>query len=88
MGWSYRRSLSVGGVRLNLSSRGVGYSVGGPAFRVGVRASGRTYVSSGIPGTGLRYETTLPEAKGCMLTLVVLGSTAAAGLGLGLWVLI
>lgn len=53
MGWRFRKSIRLGkGVRLNLSKSGVGMSVGGKGFRVGVNKKG-IYTSTSIPGTGL-----------------------------------
>lgn len=51
--WNFRRSVSVGGLRLNFSKSGVGYSVGGPWYRVGRTATGRSYTTTRIPGTGM-----------------------------------
>jgi hypothetical protein len=53
MGWSLRRSLKLGPLKLNFSKSGVGYSVGVRGFRVGKDAKGRSYTSASIPGTGL-----------------------------------
>jgi Protein of unknown function (DUF4236) len=53
MGWNFRRSLNLGPLRLNLSTSGVGYSVGGRGFRLGKDAKGRVYSACGIPGTGI-----------------------------------
>lgn len=36
MGFYYRKSVRLGPFRVNLSSRGVGWSVGGGGFRTGV----------------------------------------------------
>jgi hypothetical protein len=55
MGFHYRRSINIGPFRVNIGSRGVGYSVGGRGFRVGRSASGRRYTSFGLPGTGLGH---------------------------------
>ena len=56
MGWTYRKSMRVGPFRINVGKSGIGYSVGGGGFRVGVNARGRRYQSFTIPGTGLRYQ--------------------------------
>ncbi|MCL6580639.1 MAG: DUF4236 domain-containing protein [Firmicutes bacterium] len=49
----FRRSIRLAkGVRLNLGKKGIGLSVGIPGLRVGVNRP-RTYVSAGIPGTGI-----------------------------------
>ncbi len=62
MGWSFRRSKSFGPFRLNFSKSGIGFSFGGPGARIGVNAKGKKYVRGGIPGTGLYYQSTLPDA--------------------------
>ena len=55
MGWSFRKSLNLGGgFRLNLSKGGIGLSGGIRGFRVGVGPRG-TRVQSTIPGTGITY---------------------------------
>lgn len=54
MGWRWRRSVRlVPGLRINLSSRGVGYSVGPRGLRVGRGADGRYRRTLAVPGTGL-----------------------------------
>ena len=65
MGFYYRKSIGLGPFRVSLSSRGVGYSVGGRGFRTGVSGSGRRYTSFSVPGTGMGYRTT--GGKGCLL---------------------
>ena len=62
MGWSFRRSKSFGPFRLNFSKSGIGFSFGAPGARIGVNAKGKEYVRGGIPGTGLYYQSTLPDA--------------------------
>ena len=82
MGWSYRKSENFGPFRVNLSGRGIGYSIGGRGFRVGVGSTGRRYVSAGLPGTGLRYNSTLGRGRGglgCMLMLLLPLAILAAG---------
>jgi len=55
LGFGFRKSFSLGGgVRLNVSKRGLGVSAGIPGFRVGVGPSG-SRVTAGIPGTGIYY---------------------------------
>lgn len=66
MGFRYSKSLNVGPFRVNLSKSGVGYSIGGRGFRTGVRATGRSYSSVSLPGTGMSY---VKQGKGCMLLL-------------------
>jgi hypothetical protein len=63
MGWSFRRSKSFGLFRLNFSKSGIGYSFGVPGARVGVNSKGKKYVRGGIPGTGLYYQSTLPDGQ-------------------------
>lgn len=73
MGWSYRKSVSFGPFRINLSKSGVGYSVGGRGFRTGVKASGRRYTSVGIPGTGVHYyKSGSKSSTGCAVVLAAL----------------
>lgn len=55
MGFRWRKSISKGPFRLNLSKGGVGWSFGVPGLRWGVGADGIGYLSLGIPGTGLSY---------------------------------
>lgn len=80
MGFSYRKSVNVGPFRINLSSRGVGYSVGGRGFRTGTSASGRKYTTVSLPGTGLSYRAS--GGKGCLLMVVGAGG---AGFGAAAW---
>ena len=49
-----RRSIRVGPLRLNLSKRGVGASVGVKGLRAGVDASGKPYVAGGRGGIYFR----------------------------------
>jgi hypothetical protein len=73
MGFFYRKSVNFGPFRVNLSKSGVGYSVGGRAFRVGKSARGRSYSTFNVPGTGVGY-----RGKGCFGLLMVLPATMAA----------
>jgi hypothetical protein len=54
MGFRFRKSFSLGGLRLNVSQGGVGGSWGLPGIRFAA-ADGRRYIALGIPGTGLYY---------------------------------
>jgi hypothetical protein len=55
MGWFFRKSINLGGgVRLNLSKRGVGMSAGVRGFRVGVSPGGRQYIQCGAHGVYYR----------------------------------
>ena len=63
MGFRMRKSIKiVPGVRLNLSTSGVGYSVGGKGVRVTRHANGRISRTA-LPGTGLSHQTTLRPAR-------------------------
>jgi hypothetical protein len=66
MGFRFRKSVNVGGVRVNFSKSGVGYSVGTKGARITKTANGRTRTTAGIPGTGLSYvsETSSKSSKG------------------------
>lgn len=60
MGLRYRKSIRLGGgVRVNVSGRGVGWSVGGKGFRYTKPAGGRRpYSTVSLPGTGISYRST------------------------------
>jgi hypothetical protein len=84
MGWSYRKSVNLGPFRVNLSKSGVGYSVGGKDFRVGVNPRGRRYEALTIPGTGLHYRSSGSEkargqASGCLGVVLLMILVVAAG---------
>jgi hypothetical protein len=51
----YKRIRLPGGINVNLSKRGAGWSWGFGFFRLGVSATGRKWFAFGVPGTGLRY---------------------------------
>jgi hypothetical protein len=63
MGWPFRRSKSFGLLKLNFSKSGLGFSFGVPGARVGVNAKGKKYLRGGIPGTGLTYQSSLPDGQ-------------------------
>jgi hypothetical protein len=78
MGWRYRKALNFGPLRLNLSKRGLGASLGAGPFRIGRSATGLRYRSFRIPGTGISHHTTAGRAKGaglgcCLLLAGALG---------------
>lgn len=54
MGWFLRKSLRVGPLRLNLSKRGIGASVGVKGARLGVDATGKPYAAGGRYGLYFR----------------------------------
>ena len=53
MGWQFRKSKKLGPVRLNFSKSGIGYSIGNKLFRHTKTATGETYNTFKIPGTGI-----------------------------------
>lgn len=93
MGLRFRKSISLGkGVRVNISKSGIGMSAGVKGARIGLSSRKGTYVSGGIPGTGIygisyakgggRSATSASSgdsAKGCLMLL-------AAVIGLGMLV--
>ena len=78
MGLYLRKSFKAGPVRLNLSKRGLGASVGVKGLRVGTSASGRNYVHAGRGG--LYYRKNLSSGKR--------GSATASGGDIGTVILI
>lgn len=64
MGWGFRRSVKIApGVRVNFGKKSTSVRIGGRGFGVTKSTTGRTTVSSGIPGTGLYYRETITPAK-------------------------
>lgn len=60
MGWGFRKSVKIApGIRINLSKSGISASLGGMGFTYNTR--GR--VTTSIPGTGIRYTTSLKGRK-------------------------
>ena len=57
MGLKWRKSMSMGPIRANVSTSGVGWTINLGLCRLGLNAQGRLYFSAGIPGTGLYYTT-------------------------------
>ncbi len=56
MGFRFRRSFKIiPGVRVNLTHRGIGMSVGGRRGRISVNSRGRTTTTFSVPETGLSY---------------------------------
>ena len=76
MGFYYRKSVNISPFRINLSQKGVGYSVGTRGFRVGTSARGRRYTNLSVPGSGLGYR------SGCLVLIAAL----PAGLATALWI--
>jgi hypothetical protein len=63
MGWSYRKRLKFGPIRINLSRSGVGMSWGIRGFRITHSATGRRYMTLSLPGTGLSWQKTLGGSR-------------------------
>ena len=55
MGLRFRKSVNIGGFRINLSKSGVGYSFGTMGVRYTTKANGGSRVTSSIKGTGISY---------------------------------
>lgn len=55
MGLRFRKSINLGGFRINISKSGIGYSFGVPGMRYTKKAKGGTRTTLSIPGTGLSY---------------------------------
>ena len=55
MGIRFRKSINLGGARINISKSGIGGSIGGKGFRATAKAGGGTRTTANIPGTGLSY---------------------------------
>ena len=81
MGFIYRKSISAGPFRLNVSKRGIGVSAGVPGFRVTQSSTGRRYTTFNLPGSGMSYRT--PATKGCLVPFLLIGSSALGSLAIG-----
>lgn len=58
MGLRFRKSIKIApGVRLNVSSKSTGLSIGGNGLRYSINSRGRSTTTVGLPGTGLSYST-------------------------------
>lgn len=55
MGFRFRKSINLGGFRINLSKSGIGYSFGVKGLRYTHKAGGGSRSTIGIPGTGISY---------------------------------
>lgn len=55
MGFRFRKSVSFGPVRVNLSKSGIGYSVGAKGARITKKANGGTRTTLSVPGTGISH---------------------------------
>ena len=57
MAFRFRKSMNFGPLRVNLSKKGAGWSIGGKGARFTKSADGRSYSTYSIPGTGVSYRT-------------------------------
>lgn len=71
-----RFSLPLGPFRVNLTRRGVGWSVGGRGFRTGTSATGRKYSTFSVPGTGMSVRKGGRGLLGCLPMLGVMAGVA------------
>lgn len=56
MGIRFNKSINIGkGLKLNLSKKGIGYSIGTKGIRISKTAKGTTRKTLTLPGTGLSY---------------------------------
>lgn len=55
MGIRFRKSIKLGGARINASKSGIGYSYGTKGYRVTKTAKGTTRTTTSIPGTGISH---------------------------------
>ncbi len=56
----FHRSIKLfPGIRLHISKRGLGISIGTRGLHVAKPAGGRPYITAGIPGTGISARQTL-----------------------------
>lgn len=56
MGFRFRKSVKLpGGIRINTSKSGIGYSYGAKGYRVTKTAKGTTRTTVSVPGTGISY---------------------------------
>lgn len=57
MGFRFRKSKKVGPFRINMSQKGIGWSVGVKGLRYTKKAGGGSRVTASIPGAGISYVT-------------------------------
>ena len=55
MGLRFRKSFTIGPLRINISKSGIGFSLGVKGFRVSRSAKGKMTATASLPGTGLSY---------------------------------
>lgn len=55
MGWRFRKSINIGGFRINFSKSGIGYSFGVPGYRITKKANGGYRETYNLKGTGISH---------------------------------
>lgn len=55
MGLRFRKSFTIGPLRINISKSGIGFSLGVKGFRISKSAKGKAQATVSLPGTGLSY---------------------------------
>lgn len=55
MGFRFRKSISIGPIRINISKSGIGFSIGTKGLRLTKKAKGGFRATASIPGTGISY---------------------------------
>ena len=78
MGFFFRKSIGRGPFRINLSKRGIGFSVGVRGFRIGRSSTGRNYTRASIPGTGVGWQSSGKGKSGCLIPLALGAGTIGA----------
>lgn len=63
MGFRFRKSVKLGGLRINFSKSGIGYSYGGKGDRVTKMANDRIRTTLSVPSTGISYVTETGRRK-------------------------
>lgn len=61
MGLRFRKSVKLGGLRINFSKSGIGYSYGVKGLRYTKTANGKDRITASIPGTGISLWRRVPE---------------------------
>jgi hypothetical protein len=66
MGLRFQRRIRIApGLHLNLSTSGVGVSLGRRGVHVGISSRGQRYASVGLPGTGVSWRGYEPKCSHC-----------------------
>jgi len=71
-------SVPAGPFRLNVSRRGLGWSVGAKRLRTGTSAAGRSFTTFRVPGTSISVAKRGGFPMRCLGVLAVVGAIGAA----------